>query len=222
MTVLLDWISTVRFRFLSKKVSRPASASKTLRIPAVRCSQVLALESSRSSITPGAPEFSILTTSSASSAGPVIWLRWSKHHCGSSICHGCIVATEGGRKLGCLPACASCSAVSRRATRARWRSVSAACNGERNSKKPAGKSRAALNPDGAAFTGMSRSESETGVTERPGLVLLVAICSSLRLQHAQQRTGAHSKARQLGGHCQTEGPSNLLTANQMLICPRGD
>ena len=27
--------------------------------------------------TPGAPLFSILTTSSASSAGPVIWFRWS-------------------------------------------------------------------------------------------------------------------------------------------------
>jgi len=29
---------------------------------------------------------------------------------GSSICHACIVETEGGKKFGCLPPCASCSA----------------------------------------------------------------------------------------------------------------
>ena len=40
--------------------------------PAAECAHSLAIESSRSSITPGAPELSILTTSSASSAGPVI------------------------------------------------------------------------------------------------------------------------------------------------------
>jgi hypothetical protein len=43
--------------------------------PRMRLGHAFAIESSRSSITPGAPELSIFTTSSASSAGPVIWLR---------------------------------------------------------------------------------------------------------------------------------------------------
>ena len=62
--------------------------------------QAFAIESSRSSITPGAPELSILTTSSASSAGPVIWLRWSAHHSGSSMRQAAVVAWEvpGGER----------------------------------------------------------------------------------------------------------------------------
>src|SRR5439155_898668 len=80
----------------------------------MRLDQRLAIESSRSSITPGAPELSILTTSSASSAGPVIWFRWSRHQAGSRISHAPWVAVEGGRCPGSRPPCASASTPSRR------------------------------------------------------------------------------------------------------------
>ncbi len=65
--------------------------------PWLTLGQAFASASSRSSITPGAPELSILTTMSASSAGPVIWLRWSWHHSGSSTFQSVVVAAEGGR-----------------------------------------------------------------------------------------------------------------------------
>src|SRR5712664_2966700 len=86
-----------------------------------------------------------------------------------------MVATEGGRYLGSLAAWASRSAASRRATRARWRCVSAACKGPRNSRKPAGRSRAALKPGGVEFTGARRPERDGAVVERSALVIVVAI-----------------------------------------------
>ena len=61
------------------------------------CSQILAVESSRSIITAGEPEFSNFTVNSASSAGPVIWLRWSAHQSGTSIRQSLVVASEAGR-----------------------------------------------------------------------------------------------------------------------------
>src|SRR5216684_1969197 len=88
-----------------------------------------------------------------------------QHHSGSSISHACVVVADGGRKSGSLPACACCSAASRRTISERWRNVSAACSGARNSRKPAGRSRAASKPAGAVFTGISRSESALGVME---------------------------------------------------------
>ena len=65
--------------------------------PRMMFGQALATESSRSSITPGAPELSIFTTSSPSSAGPVIWFRWSWHHPGSDTFQLPVVASDGGR-----------------------------------------------------------------------------------------------------------------------------
>src|ERR1041384_8820842 len=71
--------------------------------PRIRFSQAFASESSRSSMTPGAPELSIFTTSSASSAGPVIWFRWSTHHAGTSIDRKSVVEGKsgdlGGRRI---------------------------------------------------------------------------------------------------------------------------
>ena len=68
-------IPTVPPRLRSSYVSSPYSADKTFFMPSSVWSHSLTIESSRSSMTPGAPELSILTTRSASSAGPVIWLR---------------------------------------------------------------------------------------------------------------------------------------------------
>jgi CubicO group peptidase (beta-lactamase class C family) len=68
-------IATRPPRFASSYVSVPCRASTTFAWPRIRLGHSLAIESSRSSMTPGAPELSILTTSSASSAGPVIWFR---------------------------------------------------------------------------------------------------------------------------------------------------
>src|ERR1700731_3983062 len=176
-------------------------------MPAVRCSQVLALESSRSSITPGAPELSIFTTSSASSAGPVIWLRWSKHHSGSSICHACMVETEGGRKSGWLPAWASWSDVSRRAISARWRSVSAACSGARNSRKPAGRARAGLNSGGAELTATVRFEKGRGASAGFGLVVADAMVEVSPFRYEFERKPAGELERQFEG--QPAATSNL-------------
>jgi hypothetical protein len=60
-------------------------------------SHLLAVESSRSIITAGDPEFSSFTVNSPSSAGPVIWLRWSAHQSGTSIRQSEVVASEAGR-----------------------------------------------------------------------------------------------------------------------------
>ena len=70
----------------------------------------------------GAPEFSIFTTSSASSDGPVIWLRWSWAHSGTVMRQSVVVAVDAGRYVGSLPSC-DCSS-----TRARLDS-SACCRG---------------------------------------------------------------------------------------------
>ena len=68
-----------------------------LSMPSVMFGQALATESSRSSMTPGAPELSIFTTSSASSPGPVIWLRWSWHQPGRETFQLPVVASDGAR-----------------------------------------------------------------------------------------------------------------------------
>src|SRR5882724_337589 len=175
MTVLLGAIPTSLLRLRSKYVSLPTNADNMFSMPRCKFSQRFAIESSRSSITPGAPEFSILTTRSASSAGPVIWLRWSTHHDGNSTCQACMVATDGGRKLDNLPACDCVNATSRRWFSARWRRVRAACSGVRNSRKPFGKSRAALNSAGAEFTGTMRPENGPAVPAPENDVAVAAI-----------------------------------------------
>src|SRR5215469_2321950 len=155
-------------------------------MPCALFSQVLAVESSKSSITPGAPEFSIFTTRSASSAGPVIWLRWSAHHAGSSILQELIVATDGGRYEGTLPAWASAKAYSRRAKSALCRRVRAACKGPRKSRNPSGRSRSGSKSFGAVLTGTTRLEKGSGVSAGLSFAVAVAI---MFFQSFPKRTG---------------------------------
>jgi hypothetical protein len=117
------------------------------------CSHWLTTESSRSSITPGAPAFSIFTESSASSAGPVIWLRWSWHHSGSSTLQAPVVAREGGRYSGSRPWWAASSVFLRPATSCCWRGVNSRCSGEKKSRNPPGSSRTRSRPSGIEFIG---------------------------------------------------------------------
>lgn len=81
-----------------------------------------------------------------------------------------IVATDGGKYEGTFPACASASALSRRARRALCRSVSAACSGARKSRNPSGRSRSGSKSTGAEFTGTIRFEKGSGVSAGFSLV----------------------------------------------------
>src|SRR5258708_7107685 len=86
-----------------------------------------------------------------------------------------VVATEGGRESGTLPAWGSARAESRRAINARRRRGSAAGRGARNSRKPAGRSRARSKSGGAELTGTMRFEKGKGARAGFGLVVAVAM-----------------------------------------------
>src|SRR5438270_630141 len=86
-----------------------------------------------------------------------------------------VVATEGGKYAGRLPAFTSARAKSRRATKARWRKVSAACSDARNSRKPSGRSRAASKSAGAELTGTIRFAKGHGSIDGFGFVVADAM-----------------------------------------------
>src|SRR5215467_5603306 len=89
-----------------------------------------------------------------------------------------IVATEGGKYEGTLPACASASVFSRRARSALCRSVSAAWRDARKSRNPSGRSRSGSNSAGAVFTGTTRLEKGSGINAGFSLVAVAMMLVS--------------------------------------------
>ncbi len=79
-------------------------------------------------MTAGEPELSSFTPSSWSSAGPVIWLRWSRTQSGSSIRQS-PCASDSGRYAGLRPACEASRLRRRAAMTPCWRAVNVSWRG---------------------------------------------------------------------------------------------